>query len=189
VTKKLTAALCCAALATVALAGCGSQQDKTNAYAKKVCDEVKPQQQNIQQATNSIASVSAADSPKQVQQTDSAAFGKMAAAYQALGSAVQKAGASPVDNGATLQRNAVRQLDDIAASYQGLKQSVDGLDTGDQGKFAQGLKTVSDQLSTLTKSSGDALNQLQAGDIGKAMAKQPGCQKPAATGSAAPNPA
>jgi hypothetical protein len=191
VIKKLSAALCCAAIATLALAGCGNDaQAKTDAYAKKVCDEVKPQQQNIQAATASIASVSGADTPKQVQQTDSAAFGKIAAAYQALGSAVQKAGASPVANGSALQKNAVRQLDNIAASYANLKQTVDGLDTSDQGKFAQGLKAVSDQLGTLTKSSGDALNQLQAGDVGKAMAKQPGCQKAGApTGSASANPA
>jgi hypothetical protein len=188
VIKKLSAALCCAAIATLAVAGCSDQQDKANDYAKKVCDEVKPQQENIQHATNAIASVSAADSPQQVQKTDSAAFGQIAAAYQALGSAVQKAGASPVNNGATLQKNAVRQLDNIAASYANLKTTVDGLNTSDQGKFAQGLKTVSDQLGTLTKASGDALTQLQAGDIGKAMAKQPGCQK-AATGSASPNPA
>ncbi len=182
-TKKLTAALCCAVIATLAVAGCGSSQDKADAYAKKVCDQVHPQQKNIQQATSAIASVSSTGSPSDVQKTDSAAFGQMADAYRALGDAVKAAGPSPVDNGATLQKNAVRQLDDMAASYVRLKKTLDGLDTHDQGKFAQGLKSVSDQLSALSKNGGGALAALQAGDIGKAMAKQPGCAKPSASAS------
>lgn len=183
--KKLTAATCCAVIATLAVAGCSDSQDQANAYAKKVCDQVQPQQENIQHATNAIASVSSAGSPSDVQKTDSTAFGQIAAAYRALGTAVQKAGASPVNNGATLQKNAVRQLDNIANSYANLQKTMDHLDTSDQGKFAQGLKTVSDQLSGLSRSSGDALTKLQSGDIGTAMAKQPGCKKPAASASAA----
>ena len=61
--------------------------------------------------------------------------------------------------------------------------TVATLDTHDQAKFAAGLKSVSDQLGVLGKSSGTALTALQAGDIGKAMAKQPGCAKPSAGAS------
>ncbi len=93
---------------------------------------------------------------------------------------MQNAGASPVDDGATLQQNAVKQLNGISVGYANLATSIKSLNASDQAKFAQGLKTVSDQLSVLNRNSGDALGKLQAGDIGKAMAKQPGCQKAAA---------
>lgn len=182
--KKLTAALCCAATATLALAGCSSSSDKADAYAKKVCDQVGPQQQTIQKATGDIAAVSDANaSPTQVQKTDTAAFQQISDAYKTLGTAVQNAGASPVSNGATLQKNAIAQLNSISVGYANLSKSVKGLDAADQAKFANGLKTVSGQLSALSKSSGDALAKLQAGDIGKAMAKQPGCEKSSASPS------
>jgi hypothetical protein len=190
VIKKLSAGLCCAAIATLAVAGCSDSDDQVNAYAKKVCDQVQPQQATIQRATSAIASVSAAgNSPAQVQQTDSAAFGQIAGAYQTLAKAIQDAGAPPVDKGATLRKNAVTQLTGIASSYSKLQKTVQGLDASDQGKFADGLKTVSDQLVPLSQSSGDALTKLQAGDIGKAMAGQPGCRKASASASASAGPA
>lgn len=178
--KKLMAATCCAAIATLAVAGCSNSDDKVKSYAKRVCDQVQPQQHAIQQATDSIGSVSAAgSSPSDVQKTDSEAFARMAAAYKALGLAVQDAGAPPVDKGATLQQNAVKQLNGVSSSYADLKKVVDDLDTGNQARFAEGLKTVSNKLAVLSKDSGNALTKLQAGDVGKAMAKQPGCQKDA----------
>lgn len=186
VNKKLTAAVCCAALATLAVAGCGSSDGKVDAYAKKVCDQVHPQQQTIQRATSSIASVAdTGASPTQVQKIDTAAFQQISDAYKGIGAAVRQAGASPVSNGATVQQNAVKQLNSISASYADLATSVKKLSTSDQTKFAQGLRDVSDQLGALTKSSGDALGKLQAGGVGKAMAKQPGCQKSGSSPSAA----
>ena len=182
---KLTALLCCAATAaTLALAGCSNGDDKVNAYAKKVCDQVQPQQTKIQRATDDIAAVSTADSsPEQVQKTDATAFQQISDAYKTLGQAVQKAGPSPVEGGAALQRNAVKQLTGISQSYADLVTTVNGLDTTDQGKFAEGLKGVSDRLGSLGKVSGDALTKLQAGDVGKAMGKQPGCRKATASPS------
>lgn len=189
--KKLSAGVCCAALASLAVAGCSDSDDQVNAYAQKVCSQVQPQQAVIQKATDEIASVAASgSSPQQVQQTDAQAFGQMAGAYQTLAKAVQDAGAPPVDRGATLQQNAVTQLNGIAVSYTQLQKSVQGLNTSDQGKFADGLKTVSDKFAPLSQSSGDALTKLQAGDIGKAMAQQSGCRKAAAaSSSSSSNPA
>lgn len=185
--KKLTAALCGAATLTLALAGCGgSSGNKADAYAKKVCDQWQGQFKKIQDADNAIASVSTGDhKPQDVKTTDSAAFQQLSAAYKGLADAVGSAGPVPVDNGAQVQQNAVKQLNDTSAAYANLKKTVDGLDTTNQGKFAQGLKGVADQLTTLGKSGNDALNKLQSGDVGKAMAKQPGCQKPSAAPSAA----
>lgn len=179
-----------AATLTLALAGCSSSSnDKVDKYAKSVCDQVQPQLKKIQDASNSIASVSSGDhKPEDVKNTDSAAFSQISSAYKALADAVDKAGAPPVNNGATLQQNAVKQLNDTAGAYGTLKKDVDGLNTSDQGKFADGLKGVVGQLSNVGKSGDDALNKLQSGDVGKAMAKQPGCQKPSPAAGAANSP-
>ena len=186
--KKLSAGVCCAALATLAVAGCSDSDDQVSAYAKKVCTQVEPQHAAIQKATDAIAAVSTAvNSPQQVQQTDAQAFGQMAAAYRTLAKTVQDAGAPPVDKGATLQQNAVTQLTGIADSYAKLQKAVQGLDTSDQGKFADGLKTVSEQFAPLSQRSGDAFTKLQAGDIGKAMAQQSGCRKAESSVSASPS--
>ncbi len=188
--KKLMAVTTGAATLTLALAGCSSSSsnDKVDAYAKSVCDQVQPQLKRIQDASNSIASVSSGDhKPEDVKSTDSAAFGQISSAYKALADAVNKAGAPPVNNGATLQQNAVKQLNDTAGSYDTLKKAVDGLNTSDQGKFADGLKGIVGQLSNVGKSGDDALNKLQSGDVGKAMAKQPGCQKPSPANPQSPS--
>ncbi|MEU1624262.1 small secreted protein [Streptomyces sp. NPDC020096] len=188
--KKLMAVTSGAATLTLALAGCSSSSnDKVDKYAKSVCDQVQPQLKKIQDASNSIASVSSGDhKPEDVKNTDSAAFAQISGAYKALADAVNKAGAPPVNNGATLQQNAVKQLNDTAGAYGTLKKDVDGLNTSDQGKFADGLKGVVGQLTNVGKSGDDALNKLQSGDVGKAMAKQPGCQKPSAAPGAANSP-
>ncbi len=176
--KKLAAGACCAAIAMLAVAGCSDSDDQAKAYAKKVCDQVQPQHAAIQNASDAIAKVSAgAAAPKDVQQTDATAFGEIASAYRTLAQAVQDAGAPPVDNGQALQKNAVTQLNGISASYAKLQKGVQGLDASDQGKFADGLKSLSQQFSSLSQSGSDALTKLQAGDIGKAMAQQPGCKK------------
>jgi hypothetical protein len=184
VIKKLAAGMCCAAIATLALAGCSDSDDQANAYAKKVCDQVQSQQAAIQKASDSISSVSAQNvEPKVIQQTDSAAFGQMADAYSNLATAVQSAGAPPVDKGADIQKNAVSQLNTMADSYTKLQKDVQGLDTGDQGKFADGLNSLTTHFTPLIQSGNDALAQLQSGDIGKAMARQPGCTKGGASAS------
>ncbi|MCQ4081147.1 small secreted protein [Streptomyces sp. RB6PN25] len=193
--KKLAAALSGVATLTMALSACGSSSSKIDDYAKSVCDQVQPQLQKIQNANNSITSVSGGSSkPDDVKSTDSAAFQQISDAYKALSNAVNNAGAPPVKDGAALQQNAVKELNDTSTAYAGLKKTVDGLNTGDQVAFANGLKGVAGQLTTLSKGGDDALSKLQSGDVGKAMAKQPGCRKAsgspsAGSGNPAPPPA
>jgi hypothetical protein len=107
----------------------------------------------------------------------------MSDAYKAIGDAVQKAGAPDVDNGAKKQTDAVKELDDIAASYASLQKKVDALDTKDQAKFADGLKDIATSLDKLSTSGNDALKNLEAGDVGKAMAKQASCKSASAPAS------
>ena len=64
-----------------------------------------------------------------------------------------------------------------------LRKQVDALPVTDQAKFADGLKSVSDNLAKVSKSGEQALDTLRQGEVGQAMAKQPGCQDSGATPS------
>lgn len=187
VNKKLAAALSGGAVLVLALSGCGDDGDKVNDWAKTVCDQAKPQIQKRANAQQLIISTAADGKPADIQAADSKAFQDIADADRALAKAIQGAGAPPVDNGEKIQQDAVRELNSTAVAYEGLKKQVDALDPGNQQKFADGLQGVADGLKKIEKMDQDALAKLQSGELGQAMAKQPGCQK--ATPSVAPSPA
>nr|WTB32107.1 small secreted protein [Streptomyces sp. NBC_00830] len=183
--KKLAAALSGGAVLVLALSGCSdnsSSDNKVNDWAKKVCDQVKPQLQKIANANAAIQQQTADNSkPAEVKKTDSAAFQQISQAYKALGAAVESAGAPPVDGGETTQKEAVNELNASSAAYADLQKKVDDLNTKDQAKFADGLKGIADELNKISTNGDEALRKLQSGDVGTAMAKQPGCQKPKAS--------
>ncbi|MEW2163578.1 small secreted protein [Streptomyces sp. NPDC007084] len=186
VNKKLAAALSGGAVLVLALSGCGGDDgnDKLDAWAKQVCDGVKPQARKIEAANAAIQKQTSDNSaPEAVQKTDAQAFQDMSDAYKAIGTAVDNAGAPDVEDGKTKQTNAVKELNGISASYADLKKQVDKLNTKDQAKFADGLKDVATQLEKLSRSGNDALKKLEEGDVGKAMAQQESCKS--ASGSPA----
>ncbi|MEU6405450.1 small secreted protein [Streptomyces sp. NPDC046985] len=196
VNKKLAAAVSGGAVLVLALTGCtgssadGKNDDALDAWAKQVCEGVQPQAKRIESANAAIQKETSDNSaPADVQKTDAQAFKDMSDAYKAIGAAVSKAGAPKVDGGATKQRDAVKELDDLGASYASLQQQVDKLDTKDQAKFADGLKDVATQLDKLSKTGSDALKNLEAGDVGKAMAQQTSCKSASAPPSAPASPA
>ncbi|MGV4985340.1 small secreted protein [Streptomyces sp. NPDC001709] len=200
--KKLAAALSGGAVLVVALSGCSSSgggdkgpDPKLVAWAKSVCDAVPAQDAKIKAANASISAI-ATDSnlpPKSAQKTYSQAFQDMADGYKALADALDNAGAPPgVADGTKRQQDAAKNLAGLSASYTALKKKVDGLDTSDQGKFAQGLKDVA---ATQTKEVGkqsdsgtEALKRLEQGDVQQAMAQQASCKKAAATATAPASP-
>ncbi|MFI8007682.1 small secreted protein [Streptomyces sp. NPDC086010] len=188
--KKLAAALSGSAVLVLALSGCSDDSDnKVNDWAKKVCDQVQPQLQKIADANAAIQQQTADNSkPVDVQKTDSAAFQQISQAYKALGSAVESAGAPPVDGGDTTQKEAVKELNASSVAYANLKTKVDALDTKDQAKFADGLKGIADELNKISTNGDQALKKLQSGEVGSAMAKQKGCQKPTASAPPASAP-
>ncbi|MCT2589921.1 small secreted protein [Streptomyces sp. N2-109] len=181
--KKLTAALSGGAALVLALTGCSSDDDsgeKTDAWAKKVCDQVKPQVTKIQKANASINEASQQKkSPEEVKKIDSAAFQNISEAYKALADAVDDAGEPPVDKGKKLQTDAVKELRGLSTQYAGLKTTVDEMSTKDQADFASGLKELATKLGKLGKSGDVSLQKLQSGDLGTAMAEQKGCKRPA----------
>ncbi len=188
VNKKLVAALSGGAVLVLALSGCSSDDgnDKLDAWAKQVCDDVKPQAKKIASANDAIQKETSDNStPEEVQKTDSQAFQDMSDAYKAIGTAVKKAGAPDVEDGAKKQQDAVKELNGISASYADLKKQIDDLDTKDQGKFAKGLKDIATELNKLSTSGSNALKTLEEGDVGQAMAKQSSCKSSTGAATAA----
>ncbi|WP_189709348.1 small secreted protein [Streptomyces anandii] len=190
VNKKLAAALSGGAVLALALTGCGdnsadNKNDALNTWAKQVCEAVQPQAKKIEAASAAIQKQTSDNSPTTaVQKTDAQAFQDMSDAYKAIGAAVSRAGSPNVDNGSKKQQDAVKELNDLSASYVSLKQQVDKLDTKDQAKFADGLKGIATQLDKLSKTGSDALKNLEEGDVGKAMARQPTCKSASGSASA-----
>lgn len=178
--KKLAAALSGGAVIALTLTGCSDDGAEAEGWAKQVCDQVQPQVKKIQEANTSINEASKEDnSSKDVKETDAKAFQKISEAYKSLGDAVDKAGPPPVDDGEKLHADAVKELRSISSKYGELRKTVEKLDTKDQAKFAEGLQGIATQLDNLGKSGDKALSKLQSGDVGKAMANQKGCKRPA----------
>jgi hypothetical protein len=190
VNKKLTAALSGGAVLVLALSACSSgsssKDDKLDPWAKQVCDAVQPQVQKIAAANTAIQKETTDQSaPADVQKADSKGFQDISDAYKAMAAAIEKAGPPDVDSGKTKQENAVKELNALSASYADLGKQSDALNTKDQAKFADGLDGVAKQLEKLSKTGTDALKELEAGDVGKAMAKQVSCKSASASASPA----
>ena len=182
VNKKLAAALSGGAVLVLALSGCSDDEgDKVGDWAKTFCDQAKPQIQKRANAHQIIISTAADSKPVEIQAADSKAFQDIADADRALAKAVESAGAPPVENGEKVQQDAIKELNATAVAYEGLKKEVDALDPTNQQKFADGLQDVADGLTKIEKMDQAALAKLEEGELGQAMAKQPGCQKPTAS--------
>ncbi|MFD8210739.1 small secreted protein [Streptomyces sp. NPDC059695] len=180
--KKLAAALSGGAVLVLALSGCSDDEgDKVGDWAKTFCDQAKPQIQKRADAHQIIISTAADSKPAEIQAADSKAFQDIANADRALAKAVEAAGAPPVENGEKVQQDAIKELNATAVAYEGLKKQVDALDPTNQQKFADGLQSVADGLTKIEKMDQNALSKLEEGELGQAMAKQPGCQKPTAS--------
>ncbi|UNO40677.1 small secreted protein [Streptomyces sp. MST-110588] len=187
--KKLVAALSGGAALVLALTGCSDDEgNKLDDWAKKFCDPAQAQFKKIQDANAAMQTADDGNTPsKKIQETDSKAFQQVSDAYAALSASLGKAGAPPAEGGEESQKNAVKELNSLSKGYTDLKKQVEGLDTGDKLKFAGGLRSLSDGINKLNKQSEEAFKKLEAKDVGKAMARQPGCQTQNAKGSGQPS--
>ncbi|MGW0711621.1 small secreted protein [Streptomyces sp. NPDC002643] len=186
--KKLVAALSGGAVLVLALSGCSSDDDtneKLNSWAKQVCDDVQPQIKKIAAANASIQKETSDDSaPVDVQKADSQGFQDISDAYKAMATAIQKAGAPDVEDGAKKQKAAVAELNQLSSAYAALKTKSDELNTKDQAKFADGLEGVATELEKLSKTGSNALKELEKGEVGQAMAEQASCKSATASAGA-----
>ncbi|KRV47582.1 hypothetical protein AQ490_06725 [Wenjunlia vitaminophila] len=177
--EKVATALAGAALAALALAGCGGGDDNSKemeAWAKDVCGSMKTLLDRAEQAEKDTGVVKEGEKPADLKKRLSQDMDTAATSYRELADDVNGAGPPPVDDGEQLHRDAVEQLRNSAKAYEDLKQQVDELDTKNQGNFAEGLTDVSKEQQALGKMDSEALRKLGTGETGRAMAEQPGCK-------------
>ena len=182
VTKKWLRLAAPAALIALGATACSSGNGaKLDAWAKTVCGGLQTPVQQSNTALADTGAVKSGESPKALQARLVTDFGSLATANTKISQAVQQAGAPATDNGAQTQADALTELNQAAGGYTKVQKTVQGLPSGDQAKFAAGLKGVSDQVQQLAELSTSALEKLQTGDMGTALAKQPGCKSVSTT--------
>ncbi|WP_129841579.1 small secreted protein [Streptomyces sp. RFCAC02] len=178
---KLAAALACCAGLTLTLSGCGDDsQEKLDAWAKDFCGRLVAPLEDLQSAGEENAEYLDMEqdrSPEEVQELNSAYYGQLADAYDALADAVEGAGEPPVDDGTERSDAAVSALRDTAGTYREMKETVDGLDPSDTTAFVQGLFDAGEQSQQLGESSDQVLPELGTGDLGEAMGRQEDCRR------------
>ncbi|MFK0194263.1 small secreted protein [Kitasatospora sp. NPDC090308] len=170
-------------LFALAAVGCSADDSsaKLDGWAKSVCDGAKDPITQSKAALADTADVKQGEAPVDLQKRLSADLASLATTNQQLADAVQKAGAPKIDDGAKVQQDAVNELKQVAQGYLDAQKKLDGLTSADQAKFADGLRSVGDQVQQLSQVSTSALATLQSGGLGEAMKKQPGCKAGTAT--------
>jgi hypothetical protein len=175
-------------LAFGATACSGDNTKQLDAWAVTLCGGMQTPVQQADAALADTGTVRSGETPAALQTRLAADLGTLSGANSQIAQAVQKAGAPKVDNGAKTQASAIAELTQAANGYTSVQQAVAALPVSDQAKFAAGLKGVGDKLQQLAELSTSALQQLQAGDLGTALAKQPGCKSVKATAETTPAP-
>ncbi|TQF04642.1 hypothetical protein E6W39_23490 [Kitasatospora acidiphila] len=180
-------------LATGAAACTDSSSDNSKAldgWAQQVCDGLRDPVAQSRAALDDTAQVKQNESAADLQKRLSGDLGQLSTSNQQIADAMSKAGAPKIANGAGVQQDAVNELHQASQGFKDVQQKLTALPTNDQGKFADGLKSIGDQAQQLAKLSNTAMTTVQTGDLGKAFARQPGCRAAAdASGSPAPNAA
>ncbi|WP_344342974.1 small secreted protein, partial [Kitasatospora putterlickiae] len=183
--KRLLAVPVLGALLAFGAVGCGDDNSKQlESWAANVCGAAKDPIAQAQTALADTAEVKTGEAPGDLQKRLSTDIGRLAKTNQDIAAAIDGAGAPKVDDGATLQKDTVAELNKAADGYLDIQKKLDELASDDQSKFADGLRSVGDQIRQLSALSTQAQSKLQRGELGAAMAKQEGC-KP---GSAAAAP-
>ncbi|MFF0389270.1 small secreted protein [Kitasatospora sp. NPDC004615] len=187
--KRLVTVSTLGALLALAAVGCSADDSakKLDGWAKNVCDAARDPISQSRAALADTGNVKDGESPVDLQKRLSTDLAALATTNQQLADAVDKAGVPKIDNGAKVQQDAVNELKQVAQGYLDAQKKLDGLTNADQAKFADGLRSVGDQVQRLSQVSTGALATLQSGDLGDAIKKQPGC-KAAGAGAPAADP-
>ncbi|MFJ9946638.1 small secreted protein [Kitasatospora sp. NPDC091207] len=185
--KRLLAVPALGALLAFGAVGCGDDNSKQlESWAANVCGAAKDPIAQAQTALADTGQVKTGEVPVDLQKRLSADIGRLAKTNQDIAAAIDAAGAPKVDDGGTLQKDTVAELNKAADGYLDVQKKLDALGNDDRSKFADGLRSISDQLQQLASLSTQAQAKLQRGDLGAAMAKQEGCKPGSA--AAAPTP-
>ncbi|WP_327678466.1 small secreted protein [Kitasatospora sp. NBC_00458] len=181
--KRLLAVPALGALLAFGAVGCGDNSKQLESWAANVCGSAKDPIAQAQTALADTGQVKTGEVPADLQKRLSADIGRLAKTNQDIAAAIDGAGAPKVDDGSTLQKDTVAELNKAADGYLEVQKKLDALPNGDQAKFADGLRSVADQVQQLASLSTQAQGKLQRGELGAAMAKQEGC-KPGTPGAA-----
>lgn len=178
--KKISAALVGATVVALVASGCSNadeeRQKKIDAWAAGVCDTLREQLKNRDEATAEMAKATDETEAAKAKAAYVSAFDKSAKAYQAMATTFTELGVPPVDDGKNVQSKTVAYLTDKAKAYSGLKVSAQKLDVKDQGKYAEGLQQLADQVQKISPEDND-LKAMTEGELEKAMGQQDGCQR------------
>ena len=187
--KRLLAVPALGALLAFGAVGCGGDNSaQLNAWATSVCGSAKDPIAQAQAALADTGQVKEGETPADLQKRLSADVAALAGTNQQIADAIDKAGAPKVENGAGLQKDAADELKKAAEGYLDVQKKLDALPNVDQAKFADALSKVGDQVEQLATLSTQAQNKLQSGELGAAMAKQPGCKPGGAAAAATASP-
>ncbi|MET8541038.1 hypothetical protein ABZW03_10335 [Kitasatospora sp. NPDC004799] len=182
--KRLLAVPALGVLLAFGAVGCGDDGKQTSkqldAWASSVCGAAKDPIAQAQTALADTGQVKTGEAPADLQKRLSTDIGRLAKTNQDIAAAIDSAGAPKVQDGATLQKDTVDELKKAADGYVEVQKKLDALPNTDQAKFADGLRSVADQVQQLASLSTQAQSKLQRGELGAAMAKQEGC-KPSPT--------
>ncbi|GJF28360.1 hypothetical protein KNE206_10600 [Kitasatospora sp. NE20-6] len=149
-------------------------------WAKSVCDAAKGPIGQSRVALADTEKIIPGEVPVDLQKRLSADLATLAGANNGLADAVAKVGAPKSEDGAASQTSAVNELRQAGQGYQDAQKKLDALTTTDQARFADGLRSVGDQVQQLAQLSTQGLNRLQTGEAGDAMKRQAGCKANAA---------
>ncbi|WP_354641335.1 small secreted protein [Kitasatospora camelliae] len=189
--RLLTVSVLGAVLAFGAV-GCGGDEDNAaqlNTWAKSVCDAAQDPIAQSRTAFSDTGKVQPGEAPGDLQKRLSGDLAVLAKSSEQFADAVDKAGAPKVTDGEKLRTDAVAELRQAAQGYQEAQKKLDALPVADQEKFADGLKSVGDQVQRLSQQSTRARNRLESGELGGAIKKQDGCKSTGTSGAPSSAPA
>ncbi|MFJ6379628.1 hypothetical protein ACIQI7_06390 [Kitasatospora sp. NPDC092039] len=182
--KRLLAVPALGVLLAFGAVGCGDDgkqnSKQLDSWASTVCGAAKGPITQAQTALADTGQVKTGEAPADLQKRLSTDIGRLAKTNQDIAAAIDSAGAPKVKDGAALQKDTVDELKKAADGYVEVQKKLDALPNNDQAKFADGLRSVADQVQQLASLSTQAQSKLQRGELGAAMAKQEGC-KPSPT--------
>jgi hypothetical protein len=157
--------------------GCGGDDSAAlDNWAKSVCESAQGPIGKSSDALADTGRVKPGEAPADLQKRLSTDLATLATANQQLADAIDKAGAPKVSDGAKLQQGAVDELKQATQGYLDVQKKLNALPNDDQARFADGLRSVGDQVQRLAQQSTTALKNIQSGDLGTAIGKQPGCK-------------
>ncbi|MFB7666848.1 hypothetical protein ACFC1R_23345 [Kitasatospora sp. NPDC056138] len=184
--KRLLTVSALGALLAFGAVGCGGNDSAAlDNWAKSVCDSAQSPIGKSSDALADTGRVKPGEAPVDLQKRLSADLAVLATANQQLADAIDKAGAPKVSDGAKLQQGAVDELKQATQGYLDVQKKLNALPNDDQARFADGLRSVGDQVQRLAQQSTSALKNIQAGDLGAAISKQSGCKAKPGAGAAA----